>query len=120
MYSLVQMETINFANLAIMGMDNSPHATWILKMYAITVGFKRNRSGLLLVNLSNASERLIHFPVEEELSYEVANVSLYEKQYPNVSRTTNYFLKRLPFDKQHPLDALFKETIFNYSECFIK
>ena len=88
-------------------------------MYAITVGFKRNRSGLLLVNLSNASERLIHFPVEEELSYEVANVSLYEKQYPNVSRTTNYFLKRLPFDKQHPLDALFKETIFNYSECFI-
>ena len=31
MYSLVQMETINFANLAIMGMDNSPHATWILK-----------------------------------------------------------------------------------------
>ena len=47
-------------------------------MYAITVGFKRNRSGLLLVNLSNASERLIHFPVEEELSYEVANVSLYE------------------------------------------
>ncbi len=50
MYSLVQMETINFANLAIMGMDNSPHATWIFlkKMYAITVGFKRNRSGLFV------------------------------------------------------------------------
>ena len=31
MYSLVQMETINFANLAIMGMDNSPHATWIFE-----------------------------------------------------------------------------------------
>ncbi|MGC3150464.1 hypothetical protein ACPTIX_13390, partial [Enterococcus faecalis] len=90
-----------------------PHATWIfekctqlqLDLSAIVVVF-------LLVYLSNASERLIHFPVEEELSYEVAYVSLYEKQYPNVSRTTNYFLTRLPFDKHHPLDALFKDTIF--------
>ncbi len=113
MYSLVQMETINFANLAIMGMDNSPHATWIFeKCTQLQLDLSAIEVVFLLVNLSNASERLIHFPVEEELSYEVANVSLYEKQYPNVSRTTNYFLKRLPFDKQHPLDALFKETIF--------
>ena len=113
MYSLVQMETINFANLAIMGMDNSPHATWIFeKCTQLQLDLSAIEVVFLLVNLSNASERLIHFPVEEELSYEVANVSLYEKQYPNVSRTTNYFLKRLPFDKQHPLDALFRETIF--------
>lgn len=114
------METINFANLAIMGMDNSPHATWIfekctqlqLDLSAIEVVF------CWLIYPMPVNDWFIS--VEEELSYEVANVSLYEKQYPNVSRTTNYFLKRLPFDKQHPLDALFKETIFNYSECFIK
>ncbi|PQF57956.1 hypothetical protein CUS66_01185 [Enterococcus faecalis] len=113
MYSLEQIETINFANLAIMGMDQSPHTTWIFeKCSQLQLNLSALEVVFLLVNLSNASERLTHFPIEEELSYEVANVSLYEKQYPNVSRTTDYFLKRLPFAKYHPLDALFKETIF--------
>ncbi|BDQ48364.1 hypothetical protein EfsSVR2281_01750 [Enterococcus faecalis] len=53
MYSLVQMETINFANLAIMGMDNSPHATWIFeKCTQLQLDLSAIEVVFLLVNLS--------------------------------------------------------------------